>query len=250
MFAKTTRAAFALAITLSLALIASTADAQLRRERNRQRDPSRPNQYQNQTSDQTQQGRDQYSDRSSDTAARSNTRQSGNQGQTGAEVDYFLANCLQIKNNGEIEMNRFAMGRAENADVKQFAEQMVEDHQQLAQQLSQVSNKQAGGNNAVLNRVLEIERDIAKHCGQQAQDKLQQKTGAEFDECFLGAQIVAHMQMLSSLDVISQQATGELQTVAKEARSTVASHLQHAEQLAEQLKSEHTQASRPSNQQR
>lgn len=241
MFVRTTQALCALAVPLSLLLMAGSADAQNLRDRIRQREQSRTGEYQ--TTQQHQQTGNQYSEQSHDTRARSNS----NVGQTNAEVDHFLANCLQIKNHGEIELNRFAAGRAENADVKQFAEQMVQDHEKLAQRLAQVANNRSTGENAVLNRVLEIDRDIAKHCVQQAEDKLQQKTGAEFDRCYLAAQIGGHMQMLSALDVISQQATGELQTVAKDARSTVAAHLQHAEQLADQLKSEHAQASLPAN---
>jgi len=68
----------------------------------------------------------------------------GTQGTAGQkqEVERYLASCLSIKNQAEIEANEFAQQQAENPEVKQFAQQMVKDHQQLAQKLQQVPSFQ------------------------------------------------------------------------------------------------------------
>jgi predicted outer membrane protein len=60
------------------------------------------------------------------------------------EVELYLASCLMNKNQAEIELNRFAQQQAQNPEVKQFAQQMIKDHQQLGQQLQQVAGGQAG----------------------------------------------------------------------------------------------------------
>jgi predicted outer membrane protein len=186
-----------------------------------------------------------------------------NAGAVSQELDYYLANCLQIKNQAEIEANEFAQERADSTDVKQFAEQMVQDHRELGQRLAQAAGtsgqtnqataigqsdaqrRTASDTNPALNQLIEIDRQITARCSAMAREKLGQKSGAEFDECYVGSQIGAHMQMLAALEVISQQAGGDLRQVAQEAKTTVESHLKHAEQLAEELQSSRTeQASR------
>jgi len=164
-------------------------------------------------------------------------------------VDNYLANCLQIKNNAAIKINEFAEGRAQNPQVKQFAEKITQDHQQLAQRLSQLTSNRAtataqntqaamagnANNNAALNQLLQIDRQITDKCTSMAEEKLGQKSGAEFDKCYVSAQIGSHMQMLAALEVISQQTNGQLQQTARDAKSTVEKHLQQAEQLMKKL---------------
>lgn len=161
-------------------------------------------------------------------------------------VDNYLANCLQIKNNAAIKINEFAEGRAQNPQVKQLAEQITQDHQQLAQRLSQLTSNRAtapaqgtqaamAGNNAALNQLLQIDRQITDKCTSMAEEKLGQKSGAEFDKCYVSAQIGSHMQMLAALEVISEQTNGQLQQTARDAKSTVEKHLQQAEKLMKQL---------------
>jgi len=47
-------------------------------------------------------------------------------------------------NQGEVELSELAQQQAQNPEVKQFAEQMVQDHRQLIQQLQQVAGTQSG----------------------------------------------------------------------------------------------------------
>ena len=157
-----------------------------------------------------------------------------------AEVDQYLANCLSIRNQGEIEMIKFALQKTENAQVRQFAQQLIDDHSQLAQRLSQltgVNQGQTAINNAALNQLLQIDRQIADQCTSLAREKLSQKSGADFDQCFIGAQVGAHIEMLAALTVIADRVGGQLQQVASDARTMVKQHLQQAEQLAKQLES-------------
>ena len=58
------------------------------------------------------------------------------------EVERFYAACLLAKNQAEIELAQFAQQQAQNPQVKQFAQQMVQDHQRIAQQLQQVAGGQ------------------------------------------------------------------------------------------------------------
>jgi len=97
---------------------------------------------------------------------------------------------------------------------------------------------QAGQNpNVALMQVADIEQKIADRCQQALKEELQSKNGAEFDECFIGAQIGGHMHMLAALEVLSQESQGQVKQIADEARTGVKQHLDEAKQIAKQLKS-------------
>lgn len=63
------------------------------------------------------------------------------------EAELFFTNCLLADNKAEVEISELAQQKSENSDVKQFAEQMIKDHNKMIQQLQQVSGsagKQTG----------------------------------------------------------------------------------------------------------
>jgi predicted outer membrane protein len=202
------------------------------------------------------------------------------------ELEQYLAACLWMKNKGEIEISEFAQQQAQNEQVKQFAQQMIQDHNQLVQKLqplagmyaanlqsstsTRVNDRQidaqrnaadntrlpgspgagAGVNNQAnqsltattqqgqgspLHQLAKLEHQIGEHCKQAFKEELQSKTGTDFDKCYVAAQIGAHMQMLSALEVIGQQTQGQLAEVAQQAQPIVQQHLDHAKQLAQQL---------------
>jgi predicted outer membrane protein len=62
-------------------------------------------------------------------------------GQSG-RTDYFLANCLLIDNQTEATLGQFAQKRAENDEVRQFAEKMAQEHQQAAEMLTRLAQPQ------------------------------------------------------------------------------------------------------------
>jgi predicted outer membrane protein len=214
-------------------------------------------------------------------------------GAQGQELDRYLANCLLIKNQGEVKINQFAQQHAQNPEVKEFAQQMVKDHQQFVGQLqklaaaegaptlgatpssdfersttdtttlpgspgarakvsatdsttatpsttnesSSTTDRSTGAASGALSQLVEIDRKINDKVGQATQEELQQKSGAEFDECYLGAQIGAHIHMQAALEVLAQESQGQLKQVAEQARPIVQEHLDRAKELAKQMKS-------------
>jgi predicted outer membrane protein len=204
-----------------------------------------------------------------------------NEGQRN-EVENFFANCLLKQNQAEIELSEYAAKQSQNPKVKQYAEQLVKDHQQVVQKLQQIANahsRNAGSvsldsaaqvdtnrlttdttptpgspgtntaegiasprnpamhGNAQLMQVTQIEDKIADRYNQAIREELQQKSGAEFDACYLGAQVGGHMYMLAVLEVIPDEAQGQLKQIAQEAKPTVQKHLEQAKDLMKQLKS-------------
>jgi predicted outer membrane protein len=212
-------------------------------------------------------------------------------GHSSAVENYFV-NCLLKHNKAEIEMAKFASEQSQNPQVKQFADQLVRDHQAVIDKLQQIAgtgttvgrtnsdelgstprtdadrnaadpNRLPGAaidatpglndrtttgetaanrpgaaqGSTALNQVASIEEKIMDRCQQALREELQQKSGAEFDECFIGAQIGGHMHALAALEVLSQESQGQLKQIADEARPTIQKHLDHAKSLAKQLKS-------------
>jgi predicted outer membrane protein len=223
-------------------------------------------------------------------------------GGASAAVDHYLANCVLGKNKGEVELSEIAQQKAENPQVKEFAQKMVQDHRKLIEQLQPLAGAQAGatpgtagtygtqgdtsrssasdiannreksesatrtsgattlpgssgtsttttttGSEGAADRMAgggairqlgQIEKQIGDRCLQNAKDELQQKSGAEFDKCYVGMAIGAHMQALAALEVIGQQTQGKLAQVAQQAQPTVKEHLEMAKQLMKQLESQ------------
>jgi len=61
-------------------------------------------------------------------------------------VDHFLANCLLGQSKAEVELSQIALQRSENAEVKQFAQKMITDHQKMIDQLQPLAMAQGGAN--------------------------------------------------------------------------------------------------------
>jgi len=83
--------------------------------------------------------------------------------------------------------------------------------------------------------MLAIKKDLNKECLTSASKELQQKSGAEFDKCFLGMQIGAHMGAISTLNVFKNRASKELSQVIAEALPTIQGHLDQAKNLMKKL---------------
>jgi len=191
----------------------------------------------------------------------------GDQAKGGAQsqdVQRYVAGCLLSKNQAEVEMAEFAQQKAQTPEVKEFAQKMVQDHGKLVQQLQKLAGAQSGertqpaasregarqnaadqnatnrtaDNNSAVDQLLAMERQITERCTQAAREELEQKQGAEFDKCYIGAQIHGHMQMLAALEVIQQQGPEQLQQVAQQAQPKVQMHLDHAKQIMKQLEGE------------
>ncbi len=54
------------------------------------------------------------------------------------------------------------------------------------------------------NPMIALKEEIARECMTAAQKELEQKTGNEFDKCFVGAQIVKHQELIAELNVFQR----------------------------------------------
>lgn len=88
------------------------------------------------------------------------------------------------------------------------------------------------------HQMMNIHQELAAQCRQTMEKELTSKTGEEFDDCYVGMQIGAHMHMVDMLTVFERHASGDFKNVLTEGLQTTQSHLEHAKSLMKSLEGE------------
>jgi len=81
-----------------------------------------------------------------------------------------------------------------------------------------------------------IHREVADQCLQSAKKELGQKEGNEFDKCYIGMQVAAHMKMVDELKVLTNHASGQHQQDLEQSLKTTEHHLSEARKIMEEIK--------------
>jgi len=249
--------------------------------------------------------RNQSNDQSTGGQTTAGNRQGQQQGQW-KNPDHCFATCIALANQEEVALAEIASQKAENEEVKKFAEMMQHDHQGYLTKLQRFapeaarqgylgtaatdgtrssskstnqSDKSANRNDRDADRatsdrdakdqntirqtagendpnnqsrsqtaagsrsdssqgpmnMLQIEREIAQQCLTSAKQKLNQKSGAEFDKCYIGQQIAKHEAMKDKLTVFQRHASSELRQVLADGLKTTEHHLAKAEEIMKTL---------------
>jgi predicted outer membrane protein len=196
--------------------------------------------------------------------ATANSQYSGAPGVAASHVDQAIAVCLALGNQEEVALAQFAEGRAKNQKVKQFAEIMIAQHREALEKLHRISPQLASlplqldtnlpqGNasrasasqpatngrvGSLDQQMIALQTSIAQQCLALTQKELGEKKGAEFDQCYIGQQIGAHVAMLAELKGSEQFASEQLRVFIQDAEKTVKTHHKHAKELAKELMKE------------
>ncbi len=184
--------------------------------------------------------------------------------QQGPTVKEAIIQKLRKANEAEIELANLATQKADNEEVKQFAQMLVQDHQACNQKLQQKTGQdqpgqrpaiqaQANQNRAGQNQIagqtpssgsqsatvpkelVQIAEQACENSLKMTKDMLSNYDGQDFDMAFLGQQCVAHTMMLAELKAIESAGPQELQPLAQEISQKVQQHLEKAKQLAKKL---------------
>ena len=189
--------------------------------------------------------------------------------------DHLLATCVALGNQGEIAISDIGRTKATNEDVKKFAEMMVTDHHAFLQKLQKFAPEatKAGyldsatkearankGSNKIQQTAateddksdvktadaksgdsaqnfdhMQLEKELAAQCLASAKEKLEEKSGHEFDACFIGIQLGAHMHMKDKLIVFQRHVSPELATILAEGQKATEEHMAKAEKIMKDL---------------
>src|SRR5205814_4912785 len=133
---------------------------------------------------------------------------------------------------------------AQNEEVRQFAEQMVKEHTPGAQEMQRLAGNlasqpaqqpsQQGGQGGL--DWISVKKQIGQQCLASVKQELSQKQGADFDQCFMGQQIGAHIKVIDELKVLRNYASQDLQQKLDKELQTAQHHLQMAKQIEQKLK--------------
>jgi predicted outer membrane protein len=203
--------------------------------------------------------------RRSNSATPQATQHAGGMHET--NLDANVAACALLANQEEVALAEFALQHTQNADVKKFAEMLVRDHRAAISKLERFAPYAANvqfrgrGNGANANardtkegkrnagerqdegsRFFAMERRAHEECLSMIENELSQKQGAEFDECYLGSQIGAHIGMLAKLTAADEFVSPELKQVIDEAMQTTRHHLDEAKKLAQSTRAQATRS--------
>jgi len=178
------------------------------------------------TSSQTDQNR---SSRDSSSSRDASARQAGSrEGREGEQnMDQEFVRHAMMDNQFEIQAGQLAEQRAEDQNIKQFAQMLVKDHQQAQQQLQQAAQGIQQGSQA------SQEKELGP-VHQAMLQELQKKQGRQFDRAFLYGNVAGHTKdVLMFRDAAQELQNPQLKQYAQQTLPTLRKHLEEAQRLAQ-----------------
>jgi predicted outer membrane protein len=162
-----------------------------------------------------------------------------------ASGDQQIAACVYGHCRNEIEIAKLAQTKSQNEEVREFAEKMISEHtpgcqemQRLAGQLASDTREQQPQRGAAGGQLdwVSIHKEIGQQCLNSVKKELSSKQGNDFDKCFMGQQIGAHMMVVDALKVLQNHASSELQPKLDKELQVAQQHLTLAKQIEQKLK--------------
>ncbi|NJL39209.1 MAG: DUF4142 domain-containing protein [Leptolyngbyaceae cyanobacterium RM2_2_4] len=136
-------------------------------------------------------------------------------------------------NNAEIQTSQLALERAESEEVRQFAQQMIQEHTLANQRLQQLVSEYG----------VNLPADPGP-LNQAIAEQLSQLSGAEFDRAYMGAQVNAHLRTIALYQTQIQQGQEEsLRQYATQLLPAIAEHYEMASSMVQQYRAD--EPSRP-----
>lgn len=125
-------------------------------------------------------------------------------------------------NHLEIKVAEFASKKSDHAEVKQYAERLVQDHKKASEKLEQIAMKQG----------VMLQKELDSHHKQMC-DKFESYTGDQLNREFAKHAVKSHVKEIAHFQRASQEAKDEdLKTFARETLPVLRQHLEEARDLA------------------
>jgi putative membrane protein len=165
---------------------------------------------------------------STDTYATSETGATGMMGTTGAtgtvtlnDKDKDFVTSATRGGKAEVELAQDAVGHATNAEVKAFAQKLVDDHTKANQELEQF----ATGHGVTVAAAVESKMKEAK-------ERIMKLTGKSFDQAFVKQMVDDHTGTIKAFEEESKNGTdADLKSWVDKTLPTLRDHLKMAQDL-------------------
>lgn len=143
-----------------------------------------------------------------------------------------IAAFLNAANDGEIQQGQVAVARASSAEVRAFAQMMVNDH---------TAANTRGHELFVSRGIIPSDNETARTLQQNSAEAvaaLSSHSGASFDRQYMQTQVALHEWLLNTLDVtvIPSATDREVRELLTTQRASVAAHLDRARSIADTLR--------------
>jgi putative membrane protein len=146
-------------------------------------------------------------------------------------TDQQILQVLHTANAGEIEQAKIAQHKSKNTQVKHFASMMVKDHTDADRKGQDVASK-LNDKPTPSSTNTKLENDA-----RQMTSSMSTRTGADFDQAYMDAQIKEHQQLLDLIDtqLLPGAKAADVKNVVQTVRPKVQSHLQEAQDIQRKL---------------
>jgi putative membrane protein len=172
---------------------------------------------------------------SSGSSGSSSSEMSGSSSRSGGKLDKSLDEAVQklhAANQGEIQSAQLATQTAQSQEVKSFAQHMMTDHQQNDQRLQQLAQTMGA---SLQGQAF----DKMQKKSQDEMQKVQAKTGAEFDKAYMKMMIDDHKKDVKEVESAAKDAKKQKQTelasFLDQTHSKMQMHLQEAQRIEKSL---------------
>ena len=147
-------------------------------------------------------------------------------------TDPQIAHIAYTAGSLDVAAAKQALGKTHNKSVRDFAQQMVRDHEAVNKQALALLKKLK-----VTPKDNETSRALARDAAvkQKVRSKLK---GAEFDQAYVNNEVAYHKTVNNSLEttLIPSASNAELKSLLQTGLNVFQGHEQHAEQVAAELK--------------
>lgn len=136
----------------------------------------------------------------------------------------FLVDATEI-NLEEIAIGQLAQQKSTNPEIKKFGKMLVDDHTKLSGEVKTVAE----------SRNISLPTSITED-GQEQYNKLNEKSGLDFDKKFVDMMIDGHEKAIDKFTKASKNSNDEeIKTWASNNIASLTAHLQHAKMLKQDL---------------
>ena len=146
-------------------------------------------------------------------------------------TDPQIAAIVVAANTVDIDAGKLAAKRSSNAEVKAFAQQMIQDHSAVNASATKLVTKLH-----VTPEANPTSKQLADG-GDANLKALKQQKGAEFDKAYIDHEVTYHQSVLDALDqtLIPSAQNAELKALLEQTRPAFVAHLAHAKHVQESL---------------
>jgi putative membrane protein len=145
--------------------------------------------------------------------------------------DPQIATVALVANQIDIDRGKMASKKTKNAEVKQFADQMVHDHTANKNEVMALAKKLG-----VKPQESSVTKSL-KAGAKETEKKLKGLKGAEFDKAYIDAEVAYHEAVINAVKtvLIPGAKNAEVKQALENAVPTFEGHLQHAKNVQAQV---------------